>query len=74
MVPSGSRVQTVNVRITSSILCHSFKIVSLSENVRLQNFLQDPAAPEELMQLPQFLAEIGEEKVSDDASNYINLL
>lgn len=74
VVPPRFKTQIVNAHVRSSFLYHSFQTVQLTKNIRLRSVLQYSATSEGAVQFPQFLLQVGEGRVSADASRYIKVL
>ncbi len=60
VIPGGSRAQIVHACVKFSALHAGFRILRLTENMRLSSLRNDPNATETALQFPNYLLRLGE--------------
>ncbi len=60
VIPGGSRAQIVHASVKSSALYAGFRILGLTENMRLSSLRNDRNATETALQFPNYLLRLGE--------------
>ncbi len=66
VIPGGSRAQIVHASVESSALYAGFRIVRLTENMRLSSLRNDPGATETALQFPNYLLRLGEGRLETE--------
>ncbi len=70
VIPGGSRAQILHACVKSSALYAGFRILRLTENMRLSSLRNDPNATETALQFPNYLLLLSEKGVSETAEGW----
>ncbi len=74
VIPGGSRAQIVHACVKSSALYAGFRILRLTENMRLSSLRNDPNATEAALQFPNQLLRLGEGRLETAEDGMVELL
>ncbi len=73
VIPGGSRAQIVHGCVKSSALYVDFRILLLTENMRLLSLRNDPHTSETAVQFPSYLLRLGEGRLTESEGNMVEL-
>ncbi len=73
VIPEGSRTQIVHGCVKSSALHAGFRVLRLTENMRLSSLRNDPKASETALLFPSCLLRLGEGRLEESETNMVEL-
>ncbi len=71
VIPERSRAQIVHGCVKSSALSANFRILHLTEKLRLSSLLNDPHASETALRFPSYLLRFGEGSLEESEENMV---
>ncbi len=73
VIPGGSKAQIVHACVKFSALYAGFRILLLTENMRLSSLRNDPNAAETALQFPNYLLRLGEGRLESAEDGMVEL-